>query len=323
MLAHLVLRGRGNALGMPLDSCNSEPMATALSKLPDERFLVPVEGGRLAVFRYGPKGGKPILLIHGVTSTNRAWQFLAVQLEKRGYSAYAVDLRGRGDSNTLSGPFGMKSHARDMVAVIDYLGLETIEVLGHSMGAFVAVALVGNYPHRVSRTVLVDGGIPLPLPAGMTVAQVLPFVLGRALTRLSMEFESYETYRNYWKANPALANWVPELDEYADYDLRGEAPHLRPSTNAKAVEEDSTDLFVSDVITESLKGLREEVLLVRAERGLQNETTPLYPLDVLEHALVEFPKISIRTIDDVNHVDIVLSAAGAEKTANAIFDSKR
>lgn len=296
-------------------------MNTPLSKLPDERFLVPVEGGLLAVFRYGPKDGKPILLIHGVTSSNRAWQFFAVQLEKRGYTAYAVDLRGRGDSNTLPGPFGMKSHARDMVAVIDHLGLPTLEVLGHSMGAFVAVALVGNYPSRVSRTVLVDGGIPLPLPAGMTVAQVLPFVLGPALTRLSMEFDSFEAYRNYWKANPALANWGPELDEYADYDLRGVAPHLRASTNAKAVEADSTDLFVSELITESLKGLREEVLLVRAVRGLQNEATPLYPLAVLEPVLVGYPKISLQTIADVNHYDILLSASGAEKTAEVVFES--
>jgi lipase len=288
--------------------------------IPETKFEVPVKGGTLALFRYGPAGGIPVLLIHGVTSSNRAWQFFAQTLIARGYSPLAVDLRGRGDSNSLPGPFGMSTHAEDMLAVVDYLEIPKIEVIGHSMGAFVALALVGKYPTRVSRTTLIDGGIPLPLPAGMTVAQVLPFVLGPALARLAMTFESKEIYRDFWKANPALASgWGPALDEYADYDLRGIAPEMRPSSNPKAVEEDSADLFESDLINTSLKGLSDEVLLIRAERGLQNEPTPLYPLPVLEPALLNYPKIKVTTIADTNHYSIVLSEEGAERTANAIF----
>jgi lipase len=288
--------------------------------IPETKFDVPVRGGNLALFRYGPAGGTPVLLIHGVTSSNRAWQFFAQSLITRGYTPFAVDLRGRGDSNSLPGPFGMSAHADDMLAVVDFLGVQNIEVIGHSMGAFVALAFVGKYPSRVSRTTLIDGGIPLPLPAGMTVAQVLPFVLGPALARLAMTFESKESYRDYWKTNPALAsNWGPALDEYADYDLRGSAPELHASTNAKAVEEDSIDLFESDLIVTSLKGLNDEVLLIRAERGLQNEPTPLYPLQVLEPTLVNYPKIKVITIADTNHYDIVISARGAEETAAAIF----
>lgn len=290
------------------------------SFLPEAKFSVPVNGGNLAVFRFGPEGGKPVLLIHGVTSSNRAWQFFAQSLIARGFTPHAVDLRGRGDSNSLPGPYGMSVHADDMLAVIDFIGVASIEVIGHSMGAFVAIALVGKYPTRVSRATLIDGGIPLPLPAGMTVAQVLPFVLGPALARLAMTFESRESYRNYWKANPALGNvWGPALDEYADYDLRGEAPEFRPSTVAKAVEEDSADLFESALVTNSLIALSEEVLMVRAERGLQNEETPLYPLPILQGALERYLMIRVVTVPDTNHYDIVLSEVGAEKTAAVIY----
>ena len=48
--------------------------------LPETRFLVPVAGGDLAVYRYGPERGKPILAIHGITSSNRVWQCLAGSL---------------------------------------------------------------------------------------------------------------------------------------------------------------------------------------------------------------------------------------------------
>ncbi|HEX7404302.1 MAG TPA: alpha/beta hydrolase [Candidatus Nanopelagicaceae bacterium] len=288
--------------------------------LPEAKISVPVVGGELAVFRYGPEGGKPILAIHGVTSSNRTWQLLAASLVPGDYTLYAVDLRGRGDSNALLGPFGMSTHARDMVAVIDHLGLPKVDQIGHSMGAFVAVALLGLAPERINRTVLVDGGIPLPLPAGFTVAQVLPYVLGPALARLEMTFESREAYRNFWKALPAFVKgWSPVLDEYVDYDLRGIAPKMYASTNKQAVEEDSIDLFGSDLIEKTLRNLTDEVLMLRAVRGLQNEVPPLYPEATLNAALLQYPKIKVVTVPDTNHYDILMEESGAKACASLIY----
>lgn len=288
--------------------------------LPEMKISVPVEDGELALYRYGPDGGKPILAIHGVTSSNRAWQCLAKALIPRGYTLYAVDLRGRGDSHSLPGPFGMSSHVRDMVAVIDRLGIEKIDLIGHSMGAFVAVALVGSAPERISRTVLIDGGIALPLPAGFTVEQVLPYVIGPALTRLSMTFDSYESYRNYWRPLPAFVKgWTPVLEEYVDYDLRGTPPEMHSSVNPKAVEEDSVDLFRSDFINEALENLSDEILMLRAERGLQNEDVPLYPIEPLTEALKRFPKVKLITVSDTNHYDILLDQSGADTCAEIIY----
>lgn len=290
------------------------------SILPEVKISVPVVGGDLAVFRYGPPGGKPVLLIHGVTSSNRAWQFFAAALAPRGFTLYAVDLRGRGDSNGLPGPFGFSVHAQDVLAVVEYLGFEKVDVIGHSMGAFVAIALLGTAPERVSRTVLIDGGIPLPLPEGFTVAQVLPYILGPALARLSMTFESSQAYRDYWKIHPAFAKgWNAALDEYVDFDLRGIAPTMSASSNAKAVAEDSEDLFVSDLISSTLENLEEDVLMLRAVRGLQNEETPLYPEGILNATLTKYPRIKLVTVPDTNHYDILLSQNGAVACANLIY----
>ena len=110
--------------------------------LPTQRIMVPVKGGEIAVFQYGNGSGDPVLLIHGVTSSNRAFQLFADALIARGKAPFAVDLRGRGDSNDLLGPFGMKQHAEDMAAVIDHFSWPQPDVIGHSMGAFVAAALV-------------------------------------------------------------------------------------------------------------------------------------------------------------------------------------
>ena len=295
--------------------------------LPTEKFAVPVKGGNIALYRFGNNAPSanhlPVLLIHGVTSSNRAFQLFAKSLVERGYVPYAVDLRGRGESNNLPGPFGMKSHARDMADVIKFIGVESIDVIGHSMGAFVAVALQGTEPKLVKNLVLVDGGIPLPLPPGMTVAQVMPYVLGPAMTRLSMTFESVDAYRDYWKPQPAFARgWTPVLDEYIEYDLQGEAPNLKARTNPKAVEEDSEDLFVTKLLEKALENLTKDVLFIRAVRGLQNEEGGLYPEPVLAAILPKYPKLKVHTIADINHYEIMLEESGAEAVAQLIYGDK-
>jgi pimeloyl-ACP methyl ester carboxylesterase len=287
--------------------------------LPTQRILVPVRGGDLAVFQYGSGSGDPVLLIHGVTSSNRAFQLFADSLIARGKAPFAVDLRGRGDSNSLPAPFGMKQHAEDMAAVIDHFAWKNPDVIGHSMGGFVTAALVGLYPGKVGEVVLADGGVPLPMPPGMTVEQIMPFVLGPAMTRLAMEFESKEAYREYWKPQPAfIKGWTPVLDEYVDYDLRGK----KAATNPQAVEEDSRDLFGDNLIVNSLKGLKKESKFIKAERGLQNEEGGLYPMPVLEAVLPAYPMLKLEFLADCNHYDMFLEATGAEKVAHIIYGDK-
>jgi pimeloyl-ACP methyl ester carboxylesterase len=287
--------------------------------LPTQRIMVPVKGGEIAVFQYGNGSGDPVLLIHGVTSSNRAFQLFADALIARGKAPFAVDLRGRGDSNDLLGPFGMKQHAEDMAAVIDHFSWPQPDVIGHSMGAFVAAALVGLYSEKVGEVVFADGGVPLPMPPGMTVEQIMPFVLGPAMTRLAMEFENKEAYRNYWKPQAAFAKgWSAVLDEYVDYDLRGK----KASTNPQAVEEDSRDLFGDDLIVKSLQGLQKPAIFIKAERGLQNEEGGLYPMPVLDAVLPSYPMLKLEFLADCNHYDMFLEATGAEKVAHMIYGAK-
>lgn len=287
--------------------------------LPTQRFLVPVRGGDLAVFQYGDGQGAPVLLIHGVTSSNRAFQLFADSLIARGKAPFAVDLRGRGDSNNLTGPFGMRQHAQDMAAVIDHFGWSHPDVIGHSMGGFVAAAVAGLFADKVGDVVFADGGVPLPMPPGMSVEQIMPFVLGPAMTRLAMEFEDTEAYRNYWKPQAAFAKgWSPVLDEYVDYDLRGK----KASTNPQAVEEDSRDLFGDDLIVKSLQGLKKQSIFIKAERGLQNEEGGLYPMPVLDAVLPAYPMLKLEVLADCNHYDMFLEVTGAEKVAQIIYGDK-
>ena len=68
---------------------------------------------------------------------------------------FALDLRGRGDSDKPDAPYGFTEHARDVAAAMRAMGLGPSIVVGHSMGAFVATALAAQDPG------LVSGPVPL------------------------------------------------------------------------------------------------------------------------------------------------------------------
>src|SRR5918999_6400150 len=157
----------------------------------------------LATWRAGI-GPDPVLCLHGITAQHRAFNALARHLEGS-RSLVGVDLRGRGDSAKPESGYGLETHARDVIRVLDYLGLENAVILGHSLGGFVALKTALSYPERVRALVLLDGGWPRVevSPEEMSEEQkqeaaALEEGLARAFERLDMIFESPEAYLDFW-----------------------------------------------------------------------------------------------------------------------------
>lgn len=181
---------------------------------------IEVAGGalRVGVWDDGPPHRPTVLAVHGITSSHLAFAFLAEHLP--GVRVVAPDLRGRGRSNSVAGPAGLRAHADDLAATLDHLDIDRAVVVGHSMGAFVAVVFARMFPERVSRLVLVDGGLPLDVPAGLDADTLVSRVLGPTAARLSMRFSSHDDYRRFWREHPAFRHdWSPQLEAYLDYDL--------------------------------------------------------------------------------------------------------
>jgi pimeloyl-ACP methyl ester carboxylesterase len=272
----------------------------------------------LSVSTYGPESGTPaILAVHGITANGRCWDTVAEHLPDR--RIIAPDLRGRGRSNGMPGPYGLRRHAADLAELLDADGGGARVVIGHSMGAFVVVLLAAGRPDLVERLVLVDGGFPLELPPGAeSVDDIDPGVLlGPAAARLAMEFTNQEAYLDFWRAHPSFArDMTPAVEAYALYDLEGEPPHLRPSTLAAAMMEDVLEQFGPEWYVDALRGLRMPVTVLRAPRGLM-DAEPLYAPGALESFRELVPQLEIVEVDDVNHYTILFADRGAERVAEA------
>ena len=281
---------------------------------------VPVDGGSLRVGEWGP--GDPdaptVLAVHGITASHLSWALVAQAMPQ--VRLIAPDLRGRGRSAGLPGPFGMVRHASDLEAVIEALQLPEASLVGHSMGAFVAVVAAHLHPGRFSKVLLVDGGLPLAVPAGISTEDLLQAVLGPAAARLSMTFPDHATYLEFWKNHPAFADdqWSQAVVDYATYDLTGTEPELRPSASLEAVRQDSMDLFDAEAALAGLATLEKPVSLLTAPRGLLNETPGLYSPSAIERWKGELPAVKIREVPDVNHYTIVMGAAGASAVAREL-----
>lgn len=276
----------------------------------------------LATWEHGPADAAAVLAVHGVTASHVAWRAVERLLPDR--RLITPDLRGRGRSRELPAPYGIRTHAADLVRVLDDAGAASATVAGHSMGAFVAVALAASAPDRVRALVLVDGGVPLEAPPGIPLDRLPDVVLGPAMERLGREFPSTEAYRAFWRVHPAFANgWTADVEAYVDADLTGEPPHLRPSTRPEAVREDTADLYGADWYLDALGSLSMPVTVLRAPRGLLDEEGGLYAPGRIDRIRDLVPQAVIVEVPDVNHYTILMSDAGAAVVADAIRTTER
>ncbi len=104
----------------------------------------------------GP-GPVPIVALHGLASSANWYERLAARLRAR-YRIVAPDQRGHGQTTQASSGYDWQTLAADVARFMDGLGLEQAAVLGHSWGGNVAINVAAQFPERVSRLVMIDGG---------------------------------------------------------------------------------------------------------------------------------------------------------------------
>ncbi len=191
----------------------------------------------LASRTWGEAGRPPALLVHGITSSSRSWWTVGPALAERGFAVLAVDLRGHGASPRGSAGLGPAELAADVVETVAAWqgagrdgagppggrGGPAVDLLvGHSLGALVALALLAGHPGFARRVVLEDP----PGPSFVDwdeLADGIENDVGRALREpeaLRVELEA---------ANPA---WAPgeaahRVADYAACDVATVAPAAR------------------------------------------------------------------------------------------------
>jgi lipase len=291
------------------------------------RLEVPVAGGVLNVGHAGalPRAAEAVVLaVHGVTSSHLTWCSVSRALAERTRACVlAPDLRGRGASATLPGPYGIAAHLADLAAVLDHVGADRAVLVGHSLGAYVVARLAAERCERASSVVLLDGGLPLLAPAREWDEE--PEADDPIAGRMDRQCVSADEYVAGWRAHPALARaWNDDVEAYARYDMAGEAASVRCVVSEEAVMADSTDLLIDGATRSAITRVRAPVRLLRAPRGPLDDDHAAIPLDYLDRFAAKHPRLKVEHVPGTNHYTLILgNSPGPSRVAAAIERAMR
>jgi 3-oxoadipate enol-lactonase len=194
--------------------------------------------------------GPVVVLLHGLGSSCRDWEFQEVALEER-YRVVAVDLPGHGESTKARGPVTIESMADDVAAVLAEIDGEPAHVVGLSLGACVALRLGLQAPARVRSLTLVNpfarvqptgpgdvgrlllrltmlGVAPMRMVGAHVARGLFPWPEQRALYEAAVESLGATSRRGYAAALRALAQ----------FDARGQMAAIRRPTLVVAGDRD-------------------------------------------------------------------------------------
>jgi pimeloyl-ACP methyl ester carboxylesterase len=133
---------------------------------------------------------------------------------------------------------GWDAHAEDVAHAMEVLGARRAQLVGHSRGAYVAMAAAGRWPHRVAAVALLDA---LGVPEAAAAAAVRP-----ALATLGVVYPSEAEYLRAVRATGLFEPWSAPWEAHFRADLVPTAGGVGRRTSAGAVEADRAFLEAHD-----------------------------------------------------------------------------
>jgi pimeloyl-ACP methyl ester carboxylesterase len=132
---------------------------------------------KIASQSWGDQSSPLLLALHGWLDNSASFAVLAPLLAKKFY-VVALDLPGQGlsDKRDASATYHLWDDMVDVANIIEQLGKEKINLLGHSRGAMLSVMISATFPERINSLHVIDGLMPLPEKVEDTATQLRKYV---------------------------------------------------------------------------------------------------------------------------------------------------
>lgn len=259
-------------------------------------------GGEHGAFRLGytewgdpAAPGRPLLCVHGLTRTARDFDHLAQALcaERR---VIAVDCAGRGLSDWLADPmkYDVAVYARQILTLLDRLGIAEVDWLGTSMGGLIAMAVASGEASPIRRLILNDVGAFVPKAALAPIGAYLG---------LDLQFSSLALLEQHLRL--IHAGFGPLTDEQwrhltlssARADGQGWRLHYDPLIKIpfQKLVPDDIDLWAA------WEQITVPTLLIRGGASM------LLPADVASAMTMRGPRAELVTLDGIGHAPALMS----------------
>ncbi|MES2213545.1 MAG: alpha/beta hydrolase [Patescibacteria group bacterium] len=139
-------------------SATSREVKLSSDVAPATGHFVQTFDAKIFVQESGPMTGQPVLLIPGTGAWSEIWRDTIDPLATAGYRVIAIDLPPFGFSEKLIGvsKYSRENQAKRIIGILDVLGIHTVILVGHSVGARPTIEAALENPERVAKLVLVD-----------------------------------------------------------------------------------------------------------------------------------------------------------------------
>jgi pimeloyl-ACP methyl ester carboxylesterase len=181
--------------------------------------------------------GRPIILLHGGLGSGEMFGPTLAALAER-HQVIAVDLQGHGRTADIDRPLDVRLMADDIAALIDHLGLDTPDLVGYSLGGWVALHTAARYPAKVGRLVAASANLrPDAIYPEMRVQQ------GQVSAAAAEFLTDTPMYQLYQRVAPHPEDFGQLLDKLGqamatDFDFTQEVRGLQVPTLIVAADAD-------------------------------------------------------------------------------------
>jgi len=272
------------------------------------QFFIQAGSYQIAAIEYGDPNGQPVLALHGWLDNAASFYLLGEKI--KGVRFIALDLVGHGfsDFRPAPMPYHIWDNVDDLYQIISSLGLKKVSLVGHSMGASIAMLFAAAFPDKVERLMFIDGLSPLAYEENS-----LPELFADALVKRSkMAGKALQPYSLYDDALKARMNgrWpVPHeaatallerglVERDKGYFWRNDPKLMMPSLVR----------FSPGQISAFIRAIKSEAIVIRASEGAADT--------IIDPWLSDFRNVKV--IDMLGSHHLHLEQAPAAKIAEII-----
>jgi len=217
--------------------------------------------------------GEPLLLLHGFTGSSQDWVYAGRDHFAERFKLFIVDARGHGRSTNPTRKLTHRQSARDTLAVLDALGIQTCKAIGMSFGGNVLLHVARLAPSRIESMVIVSATPYFPDQARKLMG---------AVAAENQTPESWQRMRERHKLGDEQIRALFE-QQYAFKDSYDDM--------------DFTPATLAEISTPTLI--------------IQGDRDPLYPLELSVEMYRALPRAALCVVPDAGHGPIFAAHADA------------
>jgi len=246
-----------------------------------------------------PGHGSAVLCLHGLTANLHCFELVAEGINCA-CRVLAMDLRGRGQSDKPAQGYSLEHHCQDLVAALADMGLARINLMGHSLGAYLCLAFAAQHPELVDKLILLDGGAELSGDQWLAVGTAIQ----PAVDRLGKVLPSFDAYLDLSRQAPYANPWNSCLEAYFRYEIQEVPGGVMSRVKPENIAEERANL--RDFKPSALfAGIKCPVLVLRATKGLGPEEGLVLPMDAAQKMIEAIPQAKLVNLDGADHYSII------------------